>query len=177
MKLYLAYGANTNLRSMRTRCPAARYVCNITLNHHTLVFRGVADVVPKRGARVHCALWLLTDACEKALDQFEGFPHLYVKKYVTLHLDGRRHRVMLYVMRNPDSRGQSLPSRSYEDCLRNGYHDCGISTRQIDAAMSRAAEYEARKEVSYNTSFNLERINRMAEWAARNDRMDNEENA
>ena len=100
MKLYLAYGANTHFDAMDMRCPKARYICNITVNHHQLVFRGVADVAPKRGARVECALWLITPQDEAALDRFEGFPNLYVKKYITTHILGRRHRVMLYVMRN-----------------------------------------------------------------------------
>ena len=140
MKLYLAYGANTNLRSMSARCPAAKYVCNLTLNHHQLVFRGVADVVAARGRKVECALWLITPECEASLDGFEGFPNLYVKKYVRVWLNERWTRVMFYVMRR--ARSQQLPSKSYEDTLRGGYADCGINPVQIDRAIERVHAWE-----------------------------------
>lgn len=140
-KLYLAYGANTNFDSMKHRCPAARYICNITLNHHQLVFRGVADVVPNRGSKVECALWLITEECEESLDRFEGFPTLYVKRYVTTHVKGRKHRVMLYVMRGQRALEQAQPSAGYERTLRDGYRDCGMPVGQIDRAMQRASKW------------------------------------
>lgn len=142
MKLYLAYGANTNLESMRHRCPAAQYVCNITLHHHRLVFRGVADVVPNRGSKVVCAMWIITPECERALDRFEGFPNLYVKRYVTVHLQGKRHRVMFYVMTRPAQRGESEPSSGYEETLRVGYAECGMPIGQIDRAIGRAKAWK-----------------------------------
>lgn len=138
MKLYLAYGANTNLSNMKSRCPEAKYICNITLHHHRLVFRGVADVVPNRGSKAVCAMWLITPECERALDRFEGFPTLYVKRYVTVHLQGQRHRVMFYVMTRPASRGEAEPSNGYEQCLREGYAACGMPIGQIDRAIGRA---------------------------------------
>lgn len=146
MKLYLAYGANTNREQMKVRCPAARYICNIKLENHRLVFRGVADVVQKSGSNVECAMWAITPECEKSLDRFEGFPYMYVKRYITTHLNGHRHRVMLYVMRAQSTRGQSLPPKSYEETLRGGYRDHGLPLRQIDNAMRRAAEWEVKHE-------------------------------
>ena len=160
MKLYLAYGANTNFRSMKERCPAARYVATIPLHHHRLVFRGVADVVPARGARAMCGLWLITPECEESLDRFEGFPRLYVKKYVTTRIEGRRHRVMLYVMRNPGARGQALPSAAYEATLRKGYVDCGIGALQLDNAIERARKWarENRPAQLYTGSWRTEQV-------------------
>jgi gamma-glutamylcyclotransferase (GGCT)/AIG2-like uncharacterized protein YtfP len=142
MKLYLAYGANTNKPHMDVRCPDAKYVCNVTLHHHRLAFRGVADVVPQRGARVVCALWLISPQDEAALDRFEGFPYSYVKRYVTMNLNGRRHRAMFYVMRN--RRYESEPSVGYEQCLREGYAQCGMPIGQIDAAIKRAVAWRAK---------------------------------
>lgn len=141
MKLYLAYGANTNHRSMAGRCPDAKYICNMTLHHHRLVFRGVADVVAVRGARAVCALWAISAKDEEALDRFEGYPHLYVKKYVNMLFRGRKHRVMFYVMR--DRKYEAVPSDIYEACLREGYTECGMPLAQIDNAIERAKEYAA----------------------------------
>lgn len=137
MKAYLAYGANTNFEMMKTRCPGAVYVCNVTLNNFRLTFRGVADLAEARGSKVVCALWLITPENEASLDDFEGFPVHYVKRYATLRLNGKRHRVMFYVMRSP--RGQCEPARSYEACLRGGYADCGMPLSQIDSAIGRAS--------------------------------------
>lgn len=136
MKAYLAYGANTNFAQMNVRCPGAIYVCNVNLNNFRLTFRGVADVVPHKGSKAVCALWLITPENEAALDGFEGFPRFYVKRYATLRLNGKRHRVMFYVMRSPQ--GQCEPSESYEACLRAGYADCGMPEKQIDEAIQRA---------------------------------------
>lgn len=141
MKLYLGYGANTNFANMKNRCPDAQYVCNITLEHHQLVFRGVADVMPKRGAKVVCSLWVISPKDEEALDGFEGFPYTYVKRYITVHLHGKRHRAMFYVMRT--RRYQMEPSASYEATLRSGYGDCGMPISQIDKAIERAKKWRA----------------------------------
>lgn len=141
MKLYLAYGANTNFANMKSRCPAAKYICNITLHHHRLAFRGVADVVPQRGAKTVCALWLITPECEASLDVAEGFPYTYVKRYVTLHLRDKRHRVMFYVMSRQSSRGEFVPPEAYEECLRTGYSECGMNERQIENAIERAKRW------------------------------------
>lgn len=144
MKAYLAYGANTNFTNMAERCPGAQYICNVTLNHFRMVFRGVADLVPSRGSKVICALWVITPENEAALDRFEGFPRTYVKRYVTMRLNGVRHRVMFYVMRA--QRGECEPSEKYEACLREGYADCGMPIAQIDNAIRRAAVSSVRAE-------------------------------
>lgn len=138
MKLYLAYGANTNFSSMDLRCPAAKYVCNLDLKDHQLVFRGVADVVPLKGKKVECALWTITEECERSLDTFEGFPTFYVKKYVRVWLKGRWVRIMFYLMRKQERRAQSPAYSGYEQTLRQGYADCGMSVAQIDDALKRA---------------------------------------
>jgi gamma-glutamylcyclotransferase (GGCT)/AIG2-like uncharacterized protein YtfP len=136
MKIYFAYGANTSFANMNRRCPGAKYICNVTLHHFKLVMRGVADMKEQRGAKVQGALWLISPENEAALDGFEGFPRSYVKRYVTMRLNGKRYRVMFYVMRQAN--WQDEPSEAYEAVLRSGYADCGLSELQLDNAISRA---------------------------------------
>lgn len=145
MKLYFAYGANTNVASMAGRCPNAKALARVTIPDHKLVFRGVADVVEQEGAKVRGVMWRITAECERSLDMFEGYPRLYVKKYVTVRWQKRDHQMMLYVMRADSS--QSPPPLHYEQCLREGYADFGVSAKQIDAAIREAQEWqrEARK--------------------------------
>ena len=49
-KYMLAYGMNTNLNSMRWRCPQARSLGKVTLKDHKLAFRTFCDAVNKPGA-------------------------------------------------------------------------------------------------------------------------------
>jgi gamma-glutamylcyclotransferase (GGCT)/AIG2-like uncharacterized protein YtfP len=139
MKLYLGYGANTNVAQMATRCPDAEYVCNVTLKHFQLVFRGVADLRPKRDAQVVCSLWVISPEDEKRLDVFEGFPSIYIKRYITIRIAGQRRRCMMYVMRHRE--WQEEPPMSYEQTLRTGYADCGMPVAQIDDAIRRASKW------------------------------------
>ena len=145
MKLYFAYGANTNVASMAGRCPDAKALALVTIPDHKLVFRGVADVVEHDNAKVRGVMWAITERCERSLDAFEGYPRLYVKKYITVRWQGRDQALMLYVMNGRDS--QSPPPPYYEQCLREGYTEFGISHRQIDAAIrdAKRAEEQDRK--------------------------------
>lgn len=148
MKLYLAYGANTNAEQMKERCPDAKYVCNVTLRDHRLVFRGVADIVPCKGAKVTCAMFAISAKDEEALDRFEGFPWSYVKRYVTLMLNNKRHRMMFYVMRKHSY--EHTPSESYEECVRSGYAQCGMPQRQVDRAILHAQAWIAHNGTAKN---------------------------
>jgi len=145
--LYGAYGANTNFAHMAQRCPTARYVGNMIVEDMALVFRGVADVVPRKGARVYCALWRIMPSDERALDAFEGYPNHYAKMYVDLLHKGKTKDVMLYVMAG-NRRDRHEPPKSYESTLRVGYEDCKMPTSQIDDAVLEACE-SAKRELRY----------------------------
>lgn len=60
---------------------------------------GVATIEPKAGSKVFGLLWNITPDCEKSLDRYEGYPHLYDKQTVTVR-DGLGNTipVMAYVM-------------------------------------------------------------------------------
>jgi gamma-glutamylcyclotransferase (GGCT)/AIG2-like uncharacterized protein YtfP len=141
-KLYAAYGANCHREHMATRCSAAKPVGRAKLYGHRLAFRGVADVVKTLGAIVHVALWEITDECERALDRFEGFPHLYVKRTAMIKINGRAERVMFYVMRKNDGEF-SPPPKSYENTLRAGYAHFGMLVAQIDDAIAHARKVDS----------------------------------
>ena len=103
--LYFAYGSNINLDQMAQRCPDAQVVGPVTLENYELLFRGnlrgagVATIAPREGSTVHGLLWNITPECERSLDYYEGYPHLYGKEPVTVHgHDGQEHTVMAYVM-------------------------------------------------------------------------------
>lgn len=85
---YFAYGSNMNLDQMAYRCPAASVVEKVKLEGYRLTFCGrgkgcgVATILPEEGSRVEGVLWKITPECEKSLDFYEGYPHLYGKETV-----------------------------------------------------------------------------------------------
>ena len=136
-KLYFAYGSNMNLDQMAYRCPAAEAVCTAKLEGYELFFagrpgNGVASIRPKQGGTVVGVLWKLTEACEKSLDHYEGFPALYGKETVRVRgSDGTEHRVTAYTMQEPYSRIHAMPSMGYLAGILAGCEQNGIDEKTI----------------------------------------------
>jgi hypothetical protein len=129
-KLYLAYGSNMNKAQMRRRCPAAKPLRAIVIDDARLVFRGVADIEFCQGASVPVVLWEITDACERALDRFEGVANgVYEKR--TIPLDNGED-ALTYVM---CSNGISPPTREYFERIKQGYADFEIDPEPLDVAL------------------------------------------
>ena len=120
--LYLAYGSNLNKKQMSRRCPNAKPVGSVILTGYKLEFRRVATIkhTKKTDDKLGCGLWEITEKCEKSLDIYEGFPHVYSKKIIKLN-DGRE--VMTYYMNNGEI---SPPSLKYFNTIREGFKDFGL---------------------------------------------------
>ncbi len=129
--LYGAYGSNLNKDQMEFRCKNATPVESYTLKGHALKFRGVADVeVSTDGSSVPLGLWKITKDCEKSLDRYEGYPNLYVKKFI----ETEHGLVMIYIMRNQDR--ISPPSNCYLDGIATGYYDFSLDNRKLKDAVT-----------------------------------------
>lgn len=145
-KLYFAYGSNINLNQMAFRCPAATPVCPVTLDNYELTFRGggVATVVPSEGEQVPGLLWQLTPECEKALDHYEGFPHLYDKEQITVtDKNGVSFDVMVYIMTPRFNREVTVPSEYYYKGIKDGYRQNGMDTKPLEKALEKTKEEAA----------------------------------
>ena len=77
---YLSYGMNTNLESMKARCPDAEPMGGFYLPNYRLVFRGVADLIPDDNCAAPVVLWKITTKCLRSLDRVEGYPTLYNRR-------------------------------------------------------------------------------------------------
>lgn len=141
-QLYGAYGANTNLESMRRRCPDSHPYggwellsdSRALLMDHELVFNRYADVRPRSGAGVELAIWEVSPEDLADLDMFEGYPNFYGRKQVRVRLaSGRPLSVWIYYMQ--DSQTLAAPSSSYVNMLREGYQDFSMDAGQIDQAL------------------------------------------
>ena len=118
-----------NLDQMAYRCPAASVVENVKLEGYRLTFcgrgkgSGVATILPEEGSRVEGVLWKITPECEKSLDFYEGYPHLYGKEPVLVQgKDGVKREVMAYTMNAPYKDQPAIPSDLYFMGIVEGCH-------------------------------------------------------
>lgn len=129
-KIYVAYGSNLNISQMSYRCPDAEVVGVGTLENYQLSFKGWADhgvatVSKKEGFTVPVALWAISEADEKNLDVYEGWPHLYRKENIEVKLNnGEIVTGMVYIMNAVHRGTPMLPSRPtpiYYNTIAEGY--------------------------------------------------------
>jgi len=96
--LYFAYGSNLLPDRMRRRCPHAIPVGPAILPNYKIVERLYADVDFQRGAQVSGFLYLLRESDVAALDRHEGYPAIYKRYTVGVHMDGKAYPALVYEM-------------------------------------------------------------------------------
>lgn len=145
MKLYAAYGSNLNIEQMGARCPSASVVGAGVLKDYRLLFKGsktgaYLTIEKSNGSTVPVGLWRITEAHERDLDRYEGFPRFYHKETLTADCEGgRKLNCMVYVMN--ENRNIALPSQSYFFICRQGYDDFGFDVKYLNEAY----KYSARR--------------------------------
>jgi gamma-glutamylcyclotransferase (GGCT)/AIG2-like uncharacterized protein YtfP len=130
-KKYAAYGSNLNTGQMSFRCPAARITGQGVIKDYEMLFRGcptsaVATIAPKPGAIVPVLIWEIDKQDERNLDYYEGYPHFYEKKDVTVTTADGTEKLMAYIMHDGYQIG--VPGKSYHDCIEEGYREAGFDT-------------------------------------------------
>lgn len=148
-RFYFGYGSNLDMGAMKRRCPGSSPVCAATLPDYRLTFSGVLTIEHNHpGEHVVGGLFTVTNSDIASLDAYEGFPHLYIKRYTHAQVQGKREEVFYYVM--PEGEFQlSPPSQFYYDIVKQGYRDFGLDVAELDAAVARAhIEYERRGNIS-----------------------------
>ena len=131
--LYLAYGMNTNIDQMASRCPGSVSIGRVDIPDYRLVFRGVADIEHSPGDELQTVMWDITPDCEAALDILEGYPTFYTKKYLNVDINGKMYEAMIYQMVG-DRLDYSTPNMYYQQMLEEGYQDHGLDLSQIYGA-------------------------------------------
>ena len=123
---YIAYGSNMVTEQMAHRCPNARLIGTGYLPNHRLEFYLHATVVRTRahGAKVPVAVWEITDADERSLDRYEGFPTYYTKHRRRVVMDdGSEIWGMVYIM---NMIRPQPPTPSYYNGIHNAYVKLGL---------------------------------------------------
>ena len=148
-RIYIAYGSNLNIQQMLARCPDARVIGTSAIEDYGLLFKGsktgsYLTIEPQEGASVPVAAWQITEANEKALDRYEGFPSFYYKKELTLPIKGiksgkvRRRRAFVYIMH--EERLLGLPSKGYVNICMEGYRAFGFDPDFLQRAIEISKE-------------------------------------
>ena len=118
IKLYFAYGMNTNQEQMSLRCPGAKPLGRAVLSGYRFEFKTI------------------TETDEFALDMLEGYPEFYNKKIVSVDHKDQSYIAMTYIM---SPREQSYPpTDGYYSMVSEGYQQFGLSQNQLLEARSRS---------------------------------------
>ena len=136
IKLYFAYGMNTNKEEMAYRCPNAIALGKAVLLGYRFEFKSFATIVPSPKETVEGVLWTITDRDESALDMLEGYPEFYDKKTVSVEHNGQSYIAMTYIM-GPREKGYA-PSDGYYSMVSEGYQSFGLSQQQLLDARNRS---------------------------------------
>ena len=132
MNYYFAYGSNLHHLQMKRRCPNCRFIKKIVLHNYNLTFRskyGAADIEKKVGGKVYGGLYVISKAAERKLDIYEEYPTLYKKMFFT-YCD---KKIMTYIM-TKKTRPVS-PTTKYLNVIKQGYKDCKLSMKSLNAAL------------------------------------------
>jgi gamma-glutamylcyclotransferase (GGCT)/AIG2-like uncharacterized protein YtfP len=132
---YFAYGMNTNLASMRERCPTARCLGYAQLLDFGFRFATHADVVPKPGSVVHGVMWELEIEDLRSLDLLEGYPHYYERDAFPVRFQGQVYDTIVYYM--TPGFADTPPPESYLRMLEQGYEENLVPQSQIWEAFER----------------------------------------
>jgi len=135
-RYYFAYGSNLDVVQMQKRCPTSFPVAPCSLPDARLVFSGVLTVETYKGLEVPGALYTVEPTDIVALDRYEGYPHLYEKKYTWGVVDGKRVRVFYYTLNHPYS--EYPPTDLYYETVVAGYGDWRLPMSVLRASRKHA---------------------------------------
>lgn len=133
MFLYFAYGSNMDEDQMEYRCPGAKLLCKITVPDYTFRIdsRGVASIIPKRGAEVTGLLWEIDKYHIQSLDRFEGIKGGYYRKVGLPLVIERRTETAIAYLSNYDCDGRYPPKPGYMEKIVRAAKDHGFDEAYI----------------------------------------------
>ena len=90
------------------------------------------------GFTVPVGVWAVSEADEKRLDCYEGYPHFYYKENLDITYTGlvskKVHRVNAFVYIMQEDRPFGIPSHMYVSTCSQGYTDFGFNQETLAAA-------------------------------------------
>jgi len=136
--LYFAYGMNTNLDSMQTRCPEAECLGPAELLNFELEFSHHCNVQYRAGWRVPGLLWSITDRDLASLDITEGYPYYYTREAAPVEHEGKYKLAIVYTMVGETE--TYPPGEYYWNLVQTGYQENKISQCELTRALNNSYE-------------------------------------
>lgn len=136
---YLAYGSNLNLYQMNFRCPSSKVIGSTILRDYRLVYKGTDDnfayltIEKHECSKVPLGLFELSDIDILSLDQYEGYPELYSKKYMPIKVGNKINYALIYIMN--DGYDYHIPDIDYISTCIDGYNDFGFDMNILNNAL------------------------------------------
>ena len=130
---YFAYGSNISKKQMTTRCPDSKPKISAILPNYKLIFTGwsrqwkggTASIKHYNGQKVSGAVYEISEADLKKLDNHEGYPGTYDRMNVIVFTDtGDPMEAFTYIKK--DQSQETEPSVEYTAIIRQGYKDWQI---------------------------------------------------
>jgi gamma-glutamylcyclotransferase (GGCT)/AIG2-like uncharacterized protein YtfP len=131
---YFAYGMNTNLDQMASRCPGAVCLGAAWIDDYEFVFRTHADIAQSPGGICYGVLWDIDKKHLQSLDALEGYPYYYTRFQVKVNTGDYFVFAMTYQM--IDQSYLQRPGSGYLDMVQEGYVQNSVPTNQIDHAIN-----------------------------------------
>ncbi len=140
-KYYIAYGSNLNIKDMEKRCPNATIVGSSEIKDYQLLFKGsktgaYATIEKKEGSIVPIGVWKIDKQDEEALDEYEGYPTLYQKYYMSVKVGQECYQGLVYIM--PSENEFGMPSKEYLEVVKTGYRDFKLDNEILNQAVEQA---------------------------------------
>ena len=138
---YIAYGSNMSVEQMKYRCPDAVLIGVGKLENARLEFFLHATVERSEDRRdcVPVAVWEISDADERRLDHYEGWPDYYVKAYWPVWMKGGDLiDGLIYLMKRKRA---MPPAADYSFDIRDAYEHLGLRSeikRVLEPAFRRS---------------------------------------
>ncbi len=144
-KYYLAYGSNLNVQQMKHRCPDAKPIGTAWIHGYQLLFKGsktgsYLTIEKAENSAVPIAVWEVSEADERRLDAYEGFPTFYYKTEMKLPMEllknGKTKTLTAFVYIMHEDRPLGIPSSHYVRTCVQGYRDFGFNLKYLRLAFN-----------------------------------------
>ena len=137
-KYYIAYGSNLNTAQMKYRCPDAIPIGTAWIHGYQLLFKGsktgsYLTIEKAEKSKVPVVIWAVSNADEKRLDCYEGYPNFYYKKEMKAIVSGKKIKAFVYIMH--EDRPLGIPSNLYVRTCAQGYLDFGFDLKYLRLAL------------------------------------------
>lgn len=142
-QLYITYGSNINLEQMAYRYPHSKVLGISEIKDFELEFRGVATIVPNKGAAVPVLIWKLDERDLPTLNQYEGWPRLYRQEKMEFELNGKTFERMAYLMNYGKI---TPPSQEYYNTILQGYRENALDESFLQKALENSFQADFTEE-------------------------------